>query len=182
MGVGIGGVQAINVRHQHDEVSVDAGRDEGCQRVVVAERIFLAGNGVVLVDDGDGVQLQKTFQRVLQVFAAQLVVEVLPREQHLRDGMVVLAEQPVVGVHQLALADRRSGLLGGDVAGFVDLQLAHAETGGRRRDNNELMPGVLDVTPHLDEVFGVADIEQPAGMRQRAGSNFDDNTHKLLLP
>ena len=182
VGVRVGGVQAVDVGHQHDQIGVDALGHQRGQRVVVAQRVFLAGDGVVLVDDGDGVQLQKTFQRILQVFAAQLVVEVLPREQHLRDGMVVLAEQPVVGVHQLALADRRSGLLGGDVAGFVDLQLAHAETGGRRRDNNELMPGVLDVTPHLDEVFCVADIEQPAGMRQRAGSNFDDNTHKLLLP
>ena len=96
--------------------------------------------------------------------------------------MVVLAEQPVVGVHQLALAHGCGGLLGNDVAGLFDLQFADAQAGSRRRHDNKLMPGVLDIAPHLDQILGVADVEQPAGVCQRAGAYFNDDTHNLLLP
>ena len=60
MGVRVGGVQAVDVGHQHDQIGVDALGHQRGQRVVVAQRVFLAGDGVILVDDGDGVQLQKT--------------------------------------------------------------------------------------------------------------------------
>ena len=103
-----------------------------------------------LVDDGDGVQLQQALQRVLQVAAALRVVKVLPGQQHLGHRVVVLAEQPVIGVHQLTLAHGCRGLVGGDVTGLLNLQLADAEAGCRRGNNNQLVAGVLDIAPHLD--------------------------------
>ena len=56
-------------------------------------------------------QLQKTLQRVLQVVQTVFVVKILPRQQHLGHGMVVLAEQSVIGIHQLALAHRGGSCL-----------------------------------------------------------------------
>ena len=92
--------------------------------------------------------------------------------------MVVLAEQPVIGIHQLALAHGGGSLLGDKVAGLFNLQLACAEARGRRRYDDELMSGVLNIAPHPDQILGVADVEQPAGMCQRAGAYFNDDTHK----
>ena len=57
VGVRVGGVQAVDVGHQHDQIGVDALGHQRGQRVVVAQRVFLAGDGVILVDDRDGVQL-----------------------------------------------------------------------------------------------------------------------------
>ena len=78
---------------------MDALAHQRGQRVVVAQRVLLAGDGVVLVDDGDGSQLQQTLQRIAQVVQPVFVVEILPGQQHLGHSVVVLAKQPVVGVH-----------------------------------------------------------------------------------
>ena len=116
MGVGIGGVQAVDVTQQHQHVSLGAAGHDGRQRVVVANGgDLIGGNGVVFVDDGQGTQLQQAGQGVLKVHAAFGVLHVHAGEQDLRHGVIVGVEQPVVGVHQLTLAHSGAGLLGGGV-------------------------------------------------------------------
>ena len=69
----------------------------------------------------------------------------------------------------------------GKVAGLFNLQLACTEARGRRRYDDELMSGVLNIAPHPDQILGVADVEQPAGVCQRACAYFNDDTHKISL-
>ena len=160
---------------------MDAGGHQRGQRVIVTQRVFLAGDGVIFVDDGDGTQLQQPLKRVLQVAAALLMVEILPCQQHLGHGMIVLAEQPVIGVHQLTLAHSGRRLLGRDVGRLFDLQLADTQPGRRRGYHDQLVTGVLNIAPHLDKILSMADVEQPAGVCQRACAYFNDDTHKSSL-
>ena len=65
------GEEAVNVRQQHERVSIELAHDKSAQLVIVSEtraavRDFQFGcrHGVVLVDDGDDTHIQKSRQRV----------------------------------------------------------------------------------------------------------------------
>lgn len=180
--VGIGCKQAVNVRKQYHKVGVDTLCHQCGQGIVVAQGIFFNGDGVVFVHDGNGTQLQQTFQRAAQVAQAIFVVEVLPGEQHLGHCVVVLAEQPVVGIHQFALSHGSGGLFGGDVFRLLHLQFAYAQTGGGRGNNNQFVAGVFDVAPYLDQVLGMADIQPPARMGEGAGADLHNDAHSFTSP
>ena len=116
VGVGVGSVEAVDVAQQHQQIGLDAAGDDGGEGVIVADGgDLVGGDGVVLVDDGQCAQLQQAGEGVLDVLAAAGVLDVHAGEQNLRHRVVVGAEQPVVGVHQLTLAHSGAGLLGGGV-------------------------------------------------------------------
>ena len=73
--------------------------------------------------------------------------------------MVVSREQPIVGVHQFTLAHGGAGLLGGHIFGALgERELAHAHADGTGGDEDDLVPGILQVAEYLDQIFGVADV------------------------
>ena len=63
----VGGVQAVDVGEQHQQVGLGTAGHDGAQGVVVAYGDLFRCHRVVLVDDGQGVQLQQTVQSVLEV-------------------------------------------------------------------------------------------------------------------
>ena len=70
--VWVGGVQAVDVAQQHQQIRMDAAGDDGGQRVIVADGgDLVGGNGVVLVDDGQRTQLQQPGQGVLEIQPAR---------------------------------------------------------------------------------------------------------------
>ena len=82
--------------------------------------------------------------------AALPVFDVLAGEQELRHGVIIFAEELIVGVDQLALAHGGSGLLAGHIgrpAGQV--QLAHAHADGPGGDKDDLVTGVFQVAEYL---------------------------------
>ena len=92
------------------------------------------GHGVVLVDDRQGAQLQQAEDGVLEVLLRSLWSMSSPSEEDLGHSVVVLGEQPVVGVHQLALSHGGGRLLAGHVSGPAgQIQLAHPPCRWRRR-------------------------------------------------
>ena len=58
---GVGGVQAIHIGQDNQQVSVNEGGDEGGEAVVVAENLadFVGGDHIVFVEDGDDAQVQQ---------------------------------------------------------------------------------------------------------------------------
>ena len=110
---------------------MDRAGHDGPQRVVVPHLDLGGGDGVVLVDDGQSAQLQQALQGVFKVLPPLGVVHILAGEEDLSHRMVILEEQPVIGVHQLTLAHRGGGLLGWHITGLSgQIQLAHAHTDG----------------------------------------------------
>ena len=108
------------------------------------------------------------------------MVHILAGEQDLGHGVVILEEQPVVGVHQLALAHGGGGLLGGHVGGLAgQVQLAHAHADGAGGDQNHLMAGVFQVGEHLDQLLHVADVQPPGGVGQGGGAHLYNDSHGI---
>ena len=105
--------------------------------------------------------------------------QIVRRNQQLGNGMMVLAEQLVVNVHQLALAHCRRGLLGGDILRPVSQsQLAHAHANGAGGNQNQLVPGVADITHGLAQGLHPPDVQLPGGVGQCGCSDFYNDTHR----
>ena len=178
MGVGVGGIQAVDVRQKDQKLRLHALCHNGRQGVVVADDDLIGGYGVVFVDDGQSAQLQKTAEGIGEVLLALVVGDVVSGDQQLGYGMVVLAEQLVIDVHQLALAYGGGCLLGGNVSGpLPESQLADAHADGAGGDQDQLMPRVFDITHDPAEGLHPPDVQMPGGMGQSGGPDFDNNAH-----
>ena len=183
VGVGVGSVEAVDVAQQHQQISFDAAGDDGGEGVIVADGgDLVGGDGIVLVDDGQCAQLQQAGEGVLNVLAAAGVLDVHTGEQNLRHRVVVGAEQPVVGVHQLTLTHGGTSLLGGHIGrAGGKRQLAHTHADGTRRHEDDLMSGVLQIAEHFHQLFGVADVQPSGGVGQCGGADFDYDAHRSTL-
>ena len=171
-------IQPVDVREQNQQVCVHAGCHRCGQRIVVPDAQLLRGNGVVLVDDGQNAECQQTFQRVVEILLAHRVVDVRCGNQQLCHRMVVLGEQPVVNVHQLALPDGSSRLLGRSVRGArAEVQLADAHGDGAGGHQNDFVPGVLQVADDAAQVCHAADVGPSGGMGQGRCSDLDNDFH-----
>ena len=110
------------------------------------------------------------------------MAEVRAGEQDLRHRMIVLGEQLIVGVHQLALPHGGGRLLGGDVGGATGQgQLAHPHTDGAGGNQHQLMAGVFEIAHHLTQLLHPPNIQQSGGVRQRGGAYFHYDTHRNPL-
>ena len=185
--VGVSVVQTVDIAEQDQQVGVYRRRYDSGQGVVLADGVLHAhlvgGHGVVLVDNGQRAQLQQPENGVAHVAAALLAADILAGEQHLRHRVVVFVEQLVVGVHQLALTHGGCGLLGGHVRRAAgQIQLTHAHADGAGGHQNDLVPGIFQVTEHLAQRLHPLDIQPPGGVRQRGGADLYGDTHiKTLL-
>ena len=92
------------------------------------------------------------------------------------DGAPLAVDEEALDI----LAHGCGGLLCHHIFGAGNLQLAHAKAGCAGRYNNQLVPGVFDVAPHFYQCFGVADVQPPARMGQRAGADLDNNAHQFF--
>jgi hypothetical protein len=81
-------------------------RDQGAERVVVAEPYLIGHHGVVLVDHRDHAQLEQRAQRRARVQVTLAVGHVGMRQQHLRGVQAVAAEAALVALHQAHLPHR----------------------------------------------------------------------------
>ena len=187
-------IEAAEILHEVDErqwrwlwlglsIGVDELHDEGGEPVVVTEGEalqLLVRHDVVLVDDGQNAQLQQAEDGVAHIAAALLAVDILAGEQHLGHGVVVLVEQLVVGIHQLALAHGGGGLLGGHILGPPgQVQLAHAHADGAGGHQNDLMSRVFQVAEHLAQPLHPLDVQAPCGVGQRGGAHLYNDTHTI---
>ena len=88
-----------------------------------------------------------------------LIFEVGRGEKDLRHGVIICRELLVIYVHQLALTDRRAGLLACDVAGtLAEIQLADSHADSTRGDEYYLFSRVLYVADGLAQLLNAADI------------------------
>ena len=175
---GVGGIQPLNVAEQHQQVGLGRAGHNGPQGVVVAHLDLLGGDGVVLIDDGQGTQLQQAGHGIFKVPPPVGVVHVLPGEQDLGHRVVILGEQLVIGIHQLALAHGGGRLFGGHVAGAAwQIQLAHPHADGTGGHQDHLVSRVFQVGQHLYQLLHMADVQPPGGVCQGRGAHFYHDAH-----
>ncbi len=128
---GIAGVERIDVRQQHQRIRPDQMRDKRGKPVVVAEADLGGGHRVVLVDHRDHAELQELGERPLRVAVVRPADHVVAGQQHLADPQLMAGEGRRVLRGELLLADRRRGLLGGQVP-RPPAQSQRRQTGGDR--------------------------------------------------
>ena len=147
------GVEGVDVAEQDQRVGVHQVRDQGGQPVVVAEADLVGGHGVVLVDDRDHAELEQPAEGPEGVAVVAAPGDVVDGQQHLADAEAVRGRTAGVVPHQQALADRRRGLLGGQVARAGPSARAAPEPGGDRagRDQDDLPAGQPDGGQRIDE-------------------------------
>ena len=138
---------------------MDAPCHDGGEGIVVADDDLIGGDGVVLIDDRQRPQLQKPVQGVGEVEAPGIAGSIVAGDQQLRHRVVVLAEQLVIYIHQLALPHSGGGLFGRDVFWlFPQSQLPHAHADGAGGNQDQLMSGIFDVAHDLAQLLHPADI------------------------
>ena len=110
--------------------------------------------------------------------AALLAADVLAGQQQLRHDVIVLREELIVKIHQLALADGGSRLLARHIRrapGQVELADAHAD--GTGRDENDLMTCIFQVAEHFAQSLHTLYVQPPGGVCQCGSADFDNDSH-----
>ena len=132
--MGIAVVQAVNIRQEDQQLRPCCGGHHSGKGVIIAHGDLLRGNRVILVDDGQGSQLQQAVQGVVEVLLpAAAVGNVRRGDQKLGHRMIVFSKQLVIHIHQLALSHRRRRLFGWHIVGpLPEVQLAetHGDSAG----------------------------------------------------
>ena len=107
----IGGVEAVHVRQQDQQIRArQLGRPRR-QPVVVAVTDLLGRHRVVLVDDGDDAVGQQGVDGGAAVQPAATAFGVVTRQQHLTGDQTVRLQRRRPGRHQQGLPDRGRRLL-----------------------------------------------------------------------
>ena len=129
-GEGRGGVEAVDVGEQHQQVGAGHGGDAGGEPVIVAIADFGGCDGIVLVDHRNGAQIEQAAQGRTGVEIAPAFFGVGEGEQDLAGIEPVMAERfrPVAGKRDLADRCRSLAFLEPERAGR---QLQH---GAAERD------------------------------------------------
>ena len=166
-------IEPVDIAEDHRSVRFHQARDQGAQRVVVAEADLLDGNGVVLVDDGNHVQLQQAQQRIagMQVRGAVLRIVACQqdagRQQALARKRLGIAPRQLDGAHGCrSLQGRR-----------IRRTLLHAQG---------LQPARDGAARHYDgfhalraqggqlgrEILQICGIDAPGGVRERRSAHL----------
>ena len=91
--------------------------------------------------------------------------------------MIIVRKQPVVDIHQFALTNSRSGLLGGHIVWPGDLKLSGAQADGTGGYQDQFVAGVFQIAEDFYQLFSAANVQPAAGVGQSAGADFYNDTH-----
>ena len=107
---GILRVETALIGEDHEHVRFDEVRHEGAERVVVPHLDFARRDRVVFIDDRNDAEAKELDEGHAGVEILLAVREVGVGEEHLRGADAVLAEVPLVGLHEPHLAHGRGRL------------------------------------------------------------------------
>ena len=169
-----GGVEAVDVGQQHQQVAAHHGGDARRQPVIVAVADFRGGDRVVLVDDGHRLHLQQRRDGGARVEIAAALLGVAERHQDLAGIQALAAELLRPGAGQRDLADGGGGLA------FLEPQraLAEAEHGaaerdGARGDDQDLRAGLDQCGNVVDQRAQPVALQPGGAVDQQGGADLD---------
>ena len=178
--MGIAVIQTVNIRQEDQQLRSRCGGHHSGKGIIIAHGDLLRGNRVILVDDGQGPQLQQAVQGVVEVLLpAAAVGNVRRSDQKLGHRMIVFSKQLVIHIHQLALSHRRRCLLGGHIVGpLPEVQLTEAHGDGAGGHQNDLVTRVFQIAEHSAHPLHPLNIQPPGGIGQRGGPHLDYDSHR----
>ena len=180
MGPRIVRVEAIDIGQEDEQVGVDEAADHSRQRVVVADFVFIDGDDVVFIDDGNDAHVEHRQQGVAGVHELAPVLGIHAGQQDLADDLAVFAEEPFIRMHEDALADGGEGLLFPYRPGpVVHVERRHAGIGRAGADEDHLLPLVLEIRQFPDQVFHTPIVQFSRSMGNGAGPDLDDDAFLL---
>ena len=169
----ISGVEPVNVREDHVEVSRDEPRYDGAEHVVVAEGELGHGDGVVLVHDRHGPKLDEAHEGVPRVEIRLAVHHVPAGEQDLATRNAPLGKYVRVGLRKLSLASRGAGLKRHDVGRpRGKAQLFTACRSGTRGDENHVRPLMRKLNDLIAEGADEAAVEGAVLVHEGGGADL----------
>ena len=184
LGIGMGPrvvrIEPVDVRQEDEQVRIDEAADHGRQGVVVADFIFVDGDDVIFIDDGNDAHVEQGQQGVAGVHEFAPVLGIHAGQEDLADDLAVFAEKPFIRMHEDALADGGEGLLFPDRPGpVVHMEGCQAGVGGAGADEEHLLALVLEVRQFPDQVFHALVVQFPRRMGNGAGPDLDDDAFLL---
>ena len=179
---GVAIVEPLDVGEQDHQVRPHAGGDQRRQAVVVAHLDLVDRHRVVLVHHRDDAAREEGLEGVAGVQEALAAGQVVGGEEHLGDDAPVGAERPPPLGHEVGLAHRGGGLLGGDVPGLPgrahQAEPVGAERDGARGDEHHAA-GPAEQGELGGEPLAVPAVESSGRVGEGAGSDLDDEAAGL---
>jgi hypothetical protein len=130
---------------------------------------------VVFIHDRDYPARKQLGQRVLQVAVTNRRSEIVAREQKLRYHLLA-EKQPLVGVHELALTNRRACLQARDVARpLVQSEVRHARGDRAGSDDQVFVLAEIELIHHGAQQVRV----NLSARKDQTGTDFDDDSHAM---
>ena len=127
--------------------------------------------------------IQQRLERAGKVGGALRVVHVVPRQQDLRNGAVVLGEQLVINVHDAALAHRGRRLLHAQLLGPLGQaqpRRTHGDGAGGHQDH--LMPHPIQIRQNADQLFHPVQIHRAGVMGEGGRAHLHNDTLLIQTP
>lgn len=170
-------IQAVDIGQHDEQIGLQKRGHNGGQGVVVSKvgaDQLVDRYRVVLINHGDDPHFQQGGEGVEDILLGVVVFHDIPGEQDLRHRAVVLSKQLVVYEHQLALPNRRDGLLFTGAGGaHAQTELTHSDTDGTGADQDDFLPGILQIAQHLAQGFDGADVQFSILIGEGRGSDLD---------
>ncbi len=180
--IGVGAVQPVDIREQHQAIGTGHLRDPRGQAVVVAVADLSRRYRVILVDYRYRAQAQERFERGACVQVAGALLAVFQGQQYLSHRDLVRLEQLLIGMRQADLSDRSGGLtlLQAQRAGRQS-QMPPPQRDGAGRHQDQLAAAPAQPQQVFHQGFQPAAVE-PAGTRidQQGGADLDDHATRLV--
>ena len=177
--LGVGVVKPIDVREQDQQVRPAQLRHDGGQGVIVAQHLVMpgldlgGGHGVVLIHHRDDAHLQQGGEGAPQMLRPVRVLHIVPGQQDLGHGAVVLGKELVVNVHHAALAHGGGCLLHPQFLWPLrETQTGGAHGNGAGGHQNDLMPRAAEVGQHPHQMLHAPQVQTAGVMGEGGGAHL----------
>ncbi len=172
----IGGIEALLVREEKQQVCPDKCGDKRREVVVVTHANLFGGDGVILVDHGDNAPLEQHAKGVPRVQEAAAVLHIGAREKNLAGADGVDIKEAVPQQHEARLAHCREQLFALDCCGQRrELERGTAHCHGARRADDDIVTCAEEFRALADKFHHVRLIQLLAAPGEDACAKLDDD-------
>ena len=179
--MGVGSVQAVNIRKNNYQISINYTCHQRGHIIIVANFKFVQSNNVIFVNDGNNTLLDKLHKGVTRIGVAVSIQRLRFSQQHLRHNLTVVCKNLLVGVHQNTLPyGSRSLLSGNSIRLFRQAQSIHANSHRTGGNKNHLLALILQIAQFTGNSINLAEITLAVSISNSTTTHLHDNALSLF--